>query len=82
MPSVTGQVTPHDVSEHQIQFVLEFRQKRKNFAFALNALVPFTQKPGTYNNCTFSWNSEEGMKEAYELTHKLVQGHDSIPRYQ
>lgn len=82
MPAITGHVTLNGVTEQQIEFVLGFRQKHTTFSFALNTLQPIANKAGSYNNCTFGWNSEEGMKEAYELTHKLVHGAESTPRHQ
>lgn len=80
MPNLRGQVTLNDVTEQQIEFILAFKAKHRGFDFPLNSLQPMPNKPGAYNNCMFSWATEEGMKAAYELTHKLFHGQESTPK--
>jgi hypothetical protein len=69
---VTGTITLNGVTDKELAKIWEFKAKDgKNFAFLPNQMQPViinnNQPTGTYNNVTFSWKDELGLKVVHEI---------------
>lgn len=70
-----GNLTLNGITEQQLIKILQFKVAHEGqFSFSPNSLQPFSpaQNVTVYNNATFSWSGDPGLKAVLELVTSLL----------